>query len=194
MKVVTILGSPRKKGNTAKVLDVFEADMKKRGHKVSRVNLADKKINGCNGCFVCNKTIDAPGCPQKDDAQKVLDQMMAADALVYATPLYCWCFSAQMKTLLDRHVSLVTGYGTPKHNSLIEGKKVALLVTCEDKIAGNADLIQTVFDRMCSYIKTDVVGKYIVPECTTPEKIAAKAAKAGKKMAVDFAHVDKASK
>ena len=49
--------------------------------------------------------------------------MIGADALVYAAPLYCWCFPAQMKALIDRHVSLVTGFETPKHKSLIEGKK-----------------------------------------------------------------------
>ncbi|MFA6448803.1 MAG: flavodoxin family protein [bacterium] len=186
MKVTTILGSPRKKGNTAKALEVFEAEMKSRGHKVKRVNLSDKTVKGCTGCFVCAKTPDAPGCPLKDDAQKIFDAMIGSDALVYATPLYCWCFSGQMKILLDRHVSLVTGYGTASHKSLIEGRKAALLVTCEDKAEGNADLIQTVFDRMSGYTKVNITGKYIMPDCTTPEKVAAKAARTGRKMAVDF--------
>jgi multimeric flavodoxin WrbA len=186
MKITTILGSPRKKGNTSKVLAAFEEEMKLRGHKVTRINLADKNIAGCRGCFVCNKTTDAPGCPQKDDAAAVFETMIGADAVVYGAPLYCWCFPAQMKALLDRHVSLVTGFETPKHKSLMEGKKTALLVTCEGPVEENADLIQTVFDRMNGYMKSSVVGKYIVPGCTTPDKMGAKAAKAAKKMAADF--------
>ena len=53
MKIATVLGSPRKKGNTAAALAAFEEEMKSRGHKVTRINLADKNINGCRGCFGC---------------------------------------------------------------------------------------------------------------------------------------------
>jgi multimeric flavodoxin WrbA len=55
---------------------------------------------------------DRPGCVQKDDAFSVFERMMAADALIYSSPLYCWDFPAQMKALIDRHFCLVTGYGT----------------------------------------------------------------------------------
>jgi len=55
MKVTTILGSPRKKGNTAKVLSWFEDEMKAQGHEIDRINMADSEVKGCLGCGSCQK-------------------------------------------------------------------------------------------------------------------------------------------
>ncbi len=186
MKILTILGSPRKRGNTARTLDLFDSELKALGHSSERINLSEHKVNGCKGCLVCKDVPDKPGCPQKDDAVDILNRIIAADAVVYATPLYCWCFSAQMKALIDRHCSVVTNYGTPDHKSLMAGKPTALLVTCEDEIEGNADLIQIVFDRINEYIEGVVVGKYIVPNCTEPKTLPPAASKTAEKMAKDI--------
>ena len=53
MNVVTILGSPRKHGNTAKVLGLFEDEMDSGGHTMDRVNLIDVDVRGCLGCGTC---------------------------------------------------------------------------------------------------------------------------------------------
>ena len=97
--------------------------------------------------------------------------MIKADAIVYASPLYCWSFSSQLKPLIDRHVCLVSGYGTPDHDSLISGKPAALLVTCAGPIAGNCDPIQGIFNGISSYTKTKAKGNFILPFCTTPDAI-----------------------
>ena len=168
MKITTILGSPRMKGNTAKVLGLFE-ELAAEDHEVDRIDLASCEVEGCLGCNACQGEPDEPGCVQEDEAVAIFDRMLSADVIVYATPLYCWGFSSQMKALLDRHYCLVTGYGSPEYKSLLQGKRLALLVTCEGPIEDNADLIQVVFDRMSAYARSDVVGKHIVPLCTTPE-------------------------
>jgi multimeric flavodoxin WrbA len=89
MKVTTILGSPRKKGNTAKVLTWCEGELVDRGHEVDRLNIADLEVKGCLGCGTCQEKPDEPGCVQKDDALRVFERMMAADAVIYTSPLYC---------------------------------------------------------------------------------------------------------
>jgi multimeric flavodoxin WrbA len=185
MKVTTILGSPKKNGNTAKVLGFLE-ELIKNDHDLNRVNAAFKDVSGCMGCYACQKVPDEPGCVQDDDAASVFEQIIDADVVVYAAPLYCWGFPAQMKPLIDRSLCLSTGYGTPEHKSLVKGKRVALLVTCDGPIDNNADLIQSVFDRFTSFLQCDVIGKYIVPFCLKPNAVDETGAEIAKKMAADM--------
>ena len=86
----------------------------------------------------------------QDAGVEVFGRMKEADAIVYATPLYCWGFTAQVKPLIDRHLCLATGYGDPStHKSHIESKRVALLVTAAGQEGkGNSDLITEVFKRL----------------------------------------------
>ncbi len=59
----------------------------------------------------------------------------------------------------------------------------ALLVACGGPIEENADVIQTVFERVCSYSKVKPVGAFIIPLCTTPDKLGAEAEGITKKLA-----------
>jgi multimeric flavodoxin WrbA len=169
MKVTTILGSPKKNGNTAKVLNVLEELLAIQGHEVDRIHIVDYEVKGCQGCGACQKVTDKPGCVQKDEAEAVFKRMITSDAVIYASPLYGWDFTSQMKPLLDRHFCLATGFGSPNHISLLEGKRTALLVTCGGPVEKNTDLIQKLFARMNKYTKCHVVGKYVLPFCTTPD-------------------------
>ena len=175
MKIITILGSPKKNGNTAKVLSMFEEKVGEN-HEVERIHITRYKVGGCLGCYKCQEKKDEPGCVQKDDALAIFEKMIQADAIVYSSPLYCWGFSSQIKPLIDRHVCLVSGYGTPDHDSLISGKPVALLVTCGGPIEGNCDPIQGVFKGIAAYGKVMAKGNFILPFCTTPDAIGDKGA------------------
>jgi len=170
MKIITILGSPREKGNTAKVLSMFE-DKVEKNHEVERINITQYKVGGCLGCYKCQERKGEPGCVQEDDALIIFEKMIQADAIVYASPLYCWSFTSQIKPLIDRHFCLVTGYGTPDHNSLISGKLAALLVTCAGPVEGNCDAIQGIFSGFSDYAKLMAKGNFILPFCTTPDAI-----------------------
>jgi multimeric flavodoxin WrbA len=185
MNILTLLGSPRHEGNTAAVLAMVEDELSGR-HTVERFNITALRINGCLGCGVCQNTDDRPGCAQQDDAPRVFERMMAADAVVYASPLYCWDFTAQMKALIDRHFCLVTGAGTPAHQSLIKDKPAALLVTCAGPVKNNADVIQTLFDRICGFCRARAVNKTILPHCTTPDAMGEDARAAARKLAGDL--------
>ena len=170
MKIVTILGSPKQKGNTAEVLSMFEE--KVRGdHEVERINITQHKVGGCLGCFKCQERPNETGCVQKDDAAAIFEKMIQADAIVYASPLHCWSFSSQLKPLIDRHVCLVTGYGTPGFNSLIAGTRTALLLTCAGPIEGNCDAIKMISSGFAGYAKATSAGEFILPGCTTPDAI-----------------------
>jgi multimeric flavodoxin WrbA len=184
MEMTTILGSPKTDGNTAKVLGLVE-ELIRQDHEVDRIDVAGSDVNGCVGCHACQNVPDAPGCVQKDDAVPFFERMMRSDVVIYASPLYCWGFPSQMKAFIDRHFCLATGYGGPDYKSLVEGKRTALLVTCGGPVENNADLIQAVFDRLNDYGQCHVIGKYVVPFCTTPDAIGSEAIQIVKKMAAD---------
>ena len=184
MNIITVLGSPRKKGNTNRVLSWVEDGLEAGGHQVNRLNVVEHKIRGCKGCWTCKKSADRPGCPQPDDAMELLGRIMRSDTIIYATPVYFWGPTAQMKTLIDRHCSLVTGFGTPQWHSLLEGKSVGLVVTCEDGVADNADLVQDLFKKLANYLKCTYVGDLVIPFATTPDALGNTA----KNLATAFAH------
>ena len=185
MKIMTILGSPKMEGNTAGALKMFEESVAGK-HEIDRVNLPTMDVMGCQGCYACQQNPDEASCVVRDDATDVLKRVAEADAIVYASPLYMWGFASKMHAFMERHLSLVTGYGGPQYKSLLEGTKGALLLTCGGPVEGNTDPIQQVFDQFASYAKADVVGKYIVAGTTSPEEIEGKAKDVVARMAADF--------
>jgi multimeric flavodoxin WrbA len=74
-------------------------------HRVKKVRLLENKINYCTGCYACERT---GKCVQKDDMSQILDDMLAADVIVLATPVYFYTMCAQMKTVIDRTVARYT--------------------------------------------------------------------------------------
>lgn len=184
MKVTCVLGSPRKKGNTARVLGWVEEELRDQGHKVDHLNIVDHKVKGCIECYTCHKHLDKPGCPRKDDALKVFERMRKADAILYASPLFCWGYSAQIKPLIDRHFCLVKEYGTARHTSFLEGKRAGLVVTCAGPEEGNAELLVKMFKRLMEYAKITVAGTLVIPFTTTPDAMGEKI----RKRAQTFAH------
>ncbi|MDJ0784887.1 MAG: flavodoxin family protein [Desulfosarcinaceae bacterium] len=172
MKVLSLFGGPRKRGNTAKVLSWVEDEVKAQGHHVNRIDISSRRINGCLGCSKCKENPDEPGCIQKDDANRVIDQMVSSDIVLYASPLYYWGFSAQMKAFIDRCHCLYRGVcGSAEHTSFVEGQRQALIVTAADPFENNAELIQTSFQRVLVYDKAHSAGALFVCNCTTPGEL-----------------------
>jgi multimeric flavodoxin WrbA len=185
LKILTLQGSPKKDGNTAAALALFEKALGD-GHEIEHVDVADLTLVGCQGCYECQKNPNEPACVTKDDALGVVNRLLAADAVVYATPLYMWGIAARMRALMERHLCLVTGYGGDSWKSLIEGKKVALLVTCGGPVEKNADVIQDVFDRFAGFAGCEVVGKYIAAGASTPDRAEEFAGGVVRRMAADL--------
>lgn len=108
MKILAINGSPRgKKSNTDRILQPFLEGAREAGAETETIYLKDKKINYCIGCFTCwTKT---PGvCVHKnDDMPALLEKLIEADVVVYATPLYVFTATAQMKVFMDRHIPIL---------------------------------------------------------------------------------------
>lgn len=171
MRVVTLLGSARKKGNTATVLGWVEDGIRSGGHAVERIALDGRSINGCLGCARCREHPDGIACVQQDDAVAIMERMVAADGVLFASPVYFWGFSAQIKLLIDRTYALATHYHQPGHTSLMAGKRVGLLVTGAGPYEGNAEGLFTAFDRIAGYYLAHQAGTLYVGDCSGPDEL-----------------------
>lgn len=171
MKVITLLGSAKKKGNTATVIGWVEEELKSLGHDVERIYLNNKSIGGCLGCAKCRENPDEIACIQKDDAIDVMEQMISSDVVLFASPIYFWGFSSQIKALIDRGYSLVTNYHKPGHTSLMKKKRIGLLVTGADAYEDNAEGMFTAFDRIVDFFLARKSGELYVGETSVPAKL-----------------------
>lgn len=101
--ILILSASLRKNSNSEALADAFLKGAGEAGHTVKKVSLREKTIGFCTGCFACLKT---GSCIFRDDAVEIAKQMHDADVIVFATPIYYYEMSGQMKTLLDRANSL----------------------------------------------------------------------------------------
>lgn len=102
-KVLVISTSLRKNSNSEALADEFARGAKDAGHEVEKISLTDKKIGFCRGCFAC---LETGRCVIQDDALDIVEKMHDAEVIAFATPIYYYEMSGQMKTLLDRANSL----------------------------------------------------------------------------------------
>lgn len=101
--VLVISTSLRNNNNSDALADAFAKGAGEAGHQVEKISLRDKSIGFCKGCLACLKT---GACVMKDDAVLIAQKMHDADIIVFATPIYYYEMSGQMKTMLDRANSL----------------------------------------------------------------------------------------
>ncbi len=105
-KVLVITTSPHVDGNSETMARWFEAGAQDAHHKVKFVRLLGKNISFCTGCMKCQKT---HRCVIEDDAVEICNLMHDADVVVWATPIYFYNVSGQMKTMMDRTNPLYGG-------------------------------------------------------------------------------------
>ena len=94
-KVLIISTSPRRGSNSEALAEAFAAGAREAGHEVELVSLRGKTVQFCRGCFVCQET---QRCVIHDDADELRQKALEADALVFATPIYYYEMSGQLKT------------------------------------------------------------------------------------------------
>jgi multimeric flavodoxin WrbA len=108
MRALGIVGSPRKGGNTEILTAHCLKAIAEEGLDTELVSLAGLNISGCNACGYCR---DNDGCSIEDDMQPIYEKMVAADAIIVASPVYFGSATALVKGLLER-----TGYMSFRNN------------------------------------------------------------------------------
>ncbi len=137
MKIIGIDGSPRKNGNTEKLVKRVLAGAEEAESNTEFLKLADLNINYCQGCGSCRATGE---CIIKDDMDCIVDSIQQSDVIVLGSPIYAWQVSGNTKVFMDRLCRLLT----PKYESRLNGpKKIAFVYT-----QGNPDsgLFKPYFD------------------------------------------------
>ena len=98
-KIVIISTSLRPGSNSHALAERFTEGAKAAGNEVELISLRGKEIRFCIGCLSCQKT---GACIFKDDVPAIMDSVLEADVVCWATPIYYYEMSGQMKTLIDR--------------------------------------------------------------------------------------------
>ena len=98
-KVIVISTSLRRGSNSDMLADKFAEGAKAAGNEVEKISLVGKNIQFCKGCFGCQKL---GRCVINDDVNDIMAKVLQADVVCWATPIYYYEMSGQMKTLIDR--------------------------------------------------------------------------------------------
>ena len=124
MKIIILQGSPNINGSTNLLVQSFTKGAEESGHTVERIDVSRLNVKPCVGCLACG--YEGP-CAQKDDTDKVKGALLSADMVVFATPVYYFGMTAQLKAVVDRFCA----YNSSLH---AKGLKSALLT-----VAWNSD-------------------------------------------------------
>jgi len=156
MKTVSFLGSPRRQGNTANLLNAVIKGMESSANSdIEKIFLNEKNIRPCQGCNSCKKD-GANGCVQKDHMQNIYPLIAKSDLIILASPIYWWSVTAQMKLMIDRIYGMDFTCGR---------KKVVLLMTYGGELPNSGpETTEALFREICEYIKVDAVA--VMGVCT----------------------------
>ncbi len=122
--ILVISSSPRVNGNSDALCDSFSKGAIEAGHNVTRLNLRNFNIEFCSACYACKHT---GRCVKNDQGNIVMVEMISADVIVLATPVYFYSMSGQLKTLIDRSFSIA---------NKLSGKEFVFIATAADDKSG----------------------------------------------------------
>lgn len=148
-RVLGIVCSPRKGGNTEILVREALAGVGEVGGETELILVADKEIAPCDGCGAC---LESGLCKLKDDMQTIYQQLELADGIILGSPVYFVNVSAQAKAVIDRTYPLL---GTRK----LKGKVAAALVAARRVGAGQVlSLLYTYFTAQRMIIAGGGIG------------------------------------
>ena len=152
MKILILTGSPRKRGNSNTLADRFAEGAKEAGHEVFRFDAAQKNVHPCVACNHCG--MDGP-CVFDDDFAFVREHLPGADCVVFATPMYYFGVSAQLKAVVDRFYALNGRIHVPK--------KAVLLMTYANTSPAEAEPILSHYKVLLNYLGWTDAGRIVAP-------------------------------
>ncbi|MGD9212913.1 MAG: flavodoxin family protein [Desulfobacteraceae bacterium] len=142
-KIVFIQGSPRKNGNTRAMTNIAMAAAKRHGAEVTEIDATtlEFKVPGCMGCRKCQETEEFK-CVVDDGVARAVATLGMYDAVILATPLFWWSYSAQLKIFIDRMFSTSKVNDPQNYRSLLAGKTFGLLATAGGPVEENLEVLE----------------------------------------------------
>ena len=158
MKIVVLMGSPNLKGSTSILAEKFKRGAEESGHTVDMIDVCRADVDPCIGCVKCG--YEGP-CVQKDGVQAIKAALLSADMVVFATPLYYYGMTAQLKAVVDRFCS---------YNSSLNSRhlKSALLTVAWNADDWTFDALTAHYKTLVRYINFEDCGMVLGYGCGTP--------------------------
>ena len=158
MKIIVLMGSPNKNGSTSILVENFKKGAEQSGHSVEVIDVCHKDIHPCIGCVKCG--YEGP-CVQKDDVEKIRQSLLSSDMVVFATALYYYGMTAQLKAVVDRFCA---------YNSSLNRRhlKSALLAVAWNSQSWTFDALQAHYKTLVRYINFQDMGMVLGHGCGSP--------------------------
>ncbi len=151
MKILALIGSPRKGGNTDLLVDQILKGSNAKGYTAEKLYLYKYKIAPCIDCRNCKKGDQV--CTIKDGMQQIYPKLMRADLIIFGTPIYYYGPTGQMKLLVDR----LRPYGA---NGKLKGKKGVIVAPSAEGAKCCGPLIK-MFRMSFDYLGVEFAGKVL---------------------------------
>ncbi len=152
-KVLVLQGSPRERGNSATLAKQVAIGAQEAGAEVESIYLHSLEIRPCDACDLCGE--NGGKCVIEDDMQALYPKIAAADVIVFASPIYWFTYSAQLKLCIDRWYAFESAPESPSR-----GKQVGVVLTYGDSdehTSGAINAIHT-FESMFRYLRGEIIG------------------------------------
>jgi multimeric flavodoxin WrbA len=160
VRVLGIVGSPRRQGNTETLVDEVLRGAQEAGAQVEKIILNELNIAPCQACETC---LENGNCAQQDDMATILAQMQRSQVWVLGTPVYWWGPSAQFKLFLDRW------FGQEKIVTF-KGRRVILTIP----LGGDNDVARHVvgmFEDVLDYLEMELFATILAPDVLESGKV-----------------------
>lgn len=168
-KIVIIESSPRHNGNSTLLAREVASGAVSLGADVETVHLHGMDIKPCSACDACQESLETD-CVIGDDMKALYSRLRAADAIVYATPVYWFTVSGQIKLFMDRCYALTCAATVPGEEggepvytleNDLAGKKLGIVLTYGDVdpfVSGAVNALRT-FQDMARFLGAEIVGQ-----------------------------------
>lgn len=162
MNILILSCSSHPDGNTQKLAAAYEKGCLEAGHATRMICAYEAQVSPCLGCNYCNSH---SGCVQQDGMQTIYEGIEWCDRIVFATPVYFWNISAQMKLIIDRLYA--TGVPDNRGYFAYPKKRCALLATSADteKHFWVFESVRQYFERLTDYLRWERDGMLFAGNC-----------------------------
>jgi multimeric flavodoxin WrbA len=152
MKILALIGSPRKGGNTDIIVNQILEGAMTQGHKTTTLYLYDYEILPCIDCRTCKK--GKLVCTLKDDMVKIYPELEKADLIIFGTPIYWYGPTAKMKLLIDRLRPFIA-------NEKLKHKKALIVAPSAEGEMACTPLLE-MFSMSFDYLGMQLVDKILI--------------------------------
>lgn len=155
-RILGIMGSPRKNGNTNILINTILEGAKSEGAHIDIVILRDLTINECDGCHSCWKGNE---CSKQDDMNDIFPKIIKSDVIVFGTPVYWFGPTAIIKAFIDRFVY----FNRPENREKIKDLKAVIAIPFEDETLETAKPLVDMLEKSLNYLKIPLIETILVP-------------------------------